>query len=387
MAVLACLAMTTFALLSLVLPGTELLPDRPTIPDFLAFSLIIHAFPLVGLAVIWTRPRNPVGWLFLINGLSMALAVFATEYPGRSVFVGADLPGDLFVAWLGTWAWMLGPLIALPLAILRFPDGRYHGPRWRVAARLTVGVAAIVTTALLVIPGDLESFEGHFRNPTGIPGPVGEAARSVADGGFLLLIGPAAVALASIAWRLRQGSGAERQQLKWLLYPLAVFVVAMVLAVITQHPWVWTAAMGALAAVPIGAGLAILRYRLYDVDLLINRTLVYAGLTALLGIVYVSSVLVLQPVLTPVTQGDGFAVAISTLAVAALFQPVRRRVQGIVDRRFFRSRYDARRTVDAFGTRLRHETDVDRLTVELGVLVRDTLRPASVGIWLREERR
>jgi hypothetical protein len=393
-AVIACLAMTVAAVVSLALPGSELLPNRPGIADFLAIIAIVLAFPIVGLVIAWKRPTNPVGWLFLVTGLMMALNIFSAEYSGRVAFADASLPGAPLLAWAESM-WLLGPLVALPLAIVLFPDGRLPSSRWRPALTVAVSLALIVTAMAALSPGDLVGYEGRIVNPLGAPGEVGRLAAWAAEVGTILQLLPSLIAIAAIGVRLRRAGGAERQQLKWLLYPLALFVtmISIGIAVASTQPaladdvvWMFTVALLALAAVPIAAGIAILRHRLYDIDVVIRRTVVYGAVVVILGISYVGLVLGFQGLLTWFSGGDTLPVALSTLLIAAMFVPVRTRVRQMVDRRFYRSRYDAQRTVESFAVGLRDEVELTAVRQALADTVGQAVRPASVGVWLRERR-
>ncbi len=391
--VVACVAMLTFAVVSLFLPGTELLPNRPGIADFLSLLAIILAFPIVGLVIASRRPSNPVGWLFLVVGVVMALDIFAGEYSGRVAFAGAPLPGGALLAWLSDSFWILGPAVALPLAIALFPDGRLPASRWRPALIVAVALSVVVTALGALAPGDLLGYEGHFVNPFGVGGEIGRLASWASRSGGTLQLLPTFIAIAAIAVRLRRAEGAERQQLKWLLFPLAVFVLTIStgFAVVVSVPpasaddfvWIFTVALVALGVVPISAGIAILRYRLYDIDVVIRRTVVYGAVVAILGISYIALVVGLQSALSQFSGNDTLPVALSTLMIAALFGPVRTRVRQIVDRRFYRSRYDAQRTVEAFAGHLRDEVELDAVRQALATSVGDAVRPASIGVWLR----
>jgi hypothetical protein len=379
-------AMMCFALASLVLPGTELIPERPSMVDFLAVSAIIAVFSGVGSAVTVRRPRNPVGWLFLVMGVAMAGATVTTEYVDRVVYTQATLPGPSLAAWLSSWVWTIGPLVALPLAITLFPEGRLPSHRWRVPvmSALALPITSIGATALA--PGPMTGYESHFWNPFGAPGPVGEIAANLAraeEFGLLSFVLPGAFAVAATIVRMRRSRDAERQQLKWLLYPVALFVVGIAIAFATQEPWSWTLALVSFAGVPIAAGIAILRYRLYDIDVVIRRTLVYGAVVAVLAAVYVGLVLVLQAALTELIGGETLPIALSTLTIAALFGPVRARVRALVDRRFYRSRYDAQRTLAVFATRLREEVELEAVGAALVATAGRAVRPTAAAVWLR----
>ena len=390
--VLACVAMLSFSVLSLFLPGNELLPDRPGIADFLSILTIVLVFPVVGLVIAARRPSNPVGWLFLVTGLVMALDIFGGEYAGRVAFAGATLPGGALIAWLSDAFWILGPAVALPLAIALFPDGHLPGSPWRPALILAIALSVMVTALAALAPGELLGYGGAFVNPFGATGEIGRMASWATTSGWIVQLLPTFIAIIAIAVRLRRADGAERQQMKWLLFPLAVFVLTIStgLVVALLQPasaedirWIFTVALAALGAVPISAGIAILRYRLYDIDVVIRRTLVYGAVVAILGGTYIGLVLGLQALLRGLTGGETIPVAISTLMIAALFGPVRTRVRQIVDRRFYRSRYDAQRTVESFAGRIRDEVELEAVGQVLATTVGEAVRPASIGMWLR----
>ena len=390
----ACVAMLTFAVVSLFLPGAELLPDRPGIADFLSILAIVLVFPIVGLVIASRRPSNSVGWLFLVVGLVMTLDIFGGAYTGLIVFAGVRLPGGALVAWLKDSFWLLGPAVALPLAIALFPDGRLPSSRWSPALIVAVVLSVMVTALGALAPGDLLGYDGQFVNPFGIPGEIGRLALWASRSGGILQLLPAFIAIAAIVVRLRRARGAERQQLKWLLFPLAVFVLTIStgFAVVLSVPpasaddfrWIFTVALVALGVVPISAGIAILRYRLYDIDVVIRRTVIYAVVVAVLGAVYVALVLALGSLLQQVAGTDTLAVAGSTVVIAALFGPVRARVRALVDRRFYRARYDAQQTVESFAGLLRDEVEIEAVGNALALTAARAVRPASVGIWLRQ---
>ena len=381
--VAACFAMTGFSFASLILPGTELLPDRPSVVDFLTFTAIVLAFPVVGSFIVWKRPVNRVGWLFLVVGLGMALAVFSSEYPNRAAITDWDLPAATLVAWLGGWAWIAGGALALPVAITLFPDGRPPGRSWTRVLVAAVVATAIVIGAQALVPGSLSGYDGAYNNPFAAPGELGRLAASVVEVGFVLIPLPGLVAVVAIAARFRRSTGHERQQIKWLLYPLALFAVGLTAAVFVQEAWVWSLSLAGLAGVPVAAGIAILRYRLYDIDVVIRRTLVYGAVVAVLGALYVALMLGLQALLATATGGDTVAVALSTLAIAALFGPVRARVRDTVNRRFYRARYDAQRTLEAFASRLRGEVELEAVGTALATTAAQVMRPSRVGLWMR----
>jgi hypothetical protein len=349
--------------------------------------LAFAAFMAVGAIIVAHRPGNAVGWIFSAIGLLTATGVLATEYAAyASRTRPGSPPGVILAAWYSSWWWyptLAGVLVFTPLV---FPTGRLLSARWRpVAVAAAAGTAAIIT--LSALQPTLQDEDHHpIRNPiglAGVPDPE-EGALSAILFGLLLLC--AAAAVASVVLRFRRARGVERQQLKWFTYAAALLILVLLLTDYLLPPSGVVEVLYGLvvALVPVAAGIAILRYRLYDIDRLINRTLVYGLLTALLGAVYAAAVLVGGQLFGGVGGNPpGWAVAGATLAVAALFQPARRRTQAMVDRRFSRRRYDAARTIHAFSTRLRDEIDLDTLSAELLALVNQTMQPTQVSLWLR----
>jgi hypothetical protein len=348
--------------------------------------LAFAALMVVGAVIVAHRPGNAVGWIFSAIGLLTATGVLATEYAAYAARTrSGSLPGVVLAAWYSSWWWyptLAGVLVFTPLV---FPTGRLLSTRWRpVAVVAAVGTAAIIT--LSALQPTLQDEDHPVPNPigrAGIPDPE-EGALGVILFGLLLVCSAAAVT--SVVLRLRRAQGVERQQLKWFTYAATLLVLFLLLSdYLLPQSGVLEVLYGLVVAlVPIAAGIAILRYRLYDIDRLINRTLVYGALTALLGAVYAAAVLVGGQLFGGVGGNPpSWAVAGATLAVAALFQPARRRTQQVVDRRFNRRKHDAARTVEAFSTRLRDQIDLDTLTGELLLVVDQTMEPTRVWLWLR----
>ena len=347
--------------------------------DVVSLPLALTASALVGGLVASRRPENPVGWFFLGGGACFSLTQVATGY------VALGLAGGWAMAWLMSWLWIPGVMLLLCFVPLYFPDGRLVSPRWRWLVRfaLVFTVGAVVFSALR--PGEIQQ-EGVV-NPLGVEGlrPFLGLLDTLVFGPYFALLFASA---ASLVVRFRRSGRVERQQIKWL----ALAAVAIPVWFLTNAP-VQAAAPNLFlvldafifsALIPIAAGVAILRYRLYDIDLIINRALVYAALTASLALVYFGSVVGLQYVFRSLGGGESsLAVVASTLLIAALFNPLRRRVQNFIDRRFYRGKYDAQRTLQAFSAVLRDETDLDRLAPELLVVVRETMQPEHVSLWLR----
>jgi hypothetical protein len=343
---------------------------------------IILGFSGVGALVASRQPGNAIGWIFCGAALfGPALGNLANAYAGywldgHPASEGLAKAGAAYAS-LG---WMPEVLVPITFLLLLFPDGRLLTPRWRpVAWCAALGIAgAFVTTGLN--PGPLEDFP-QIQNPFGIHSVLRDALEGLSF--LLLLIGLVGAPL-SLYLRLRRASGQEREQIKWLVWAGAVAVVVFVIGTAGYDVWGEAISNAAILLSVLGlavaTGIAILRYRLYDIDVVINRTLVYAVLTATLAGAYLASVLLLQLVLSP---SSDLAIAGSTLAVAALFQPARRRIQATVDRRFYRRRYDAARTLERFGGKLRDEVDLDSLGAELRGVVAETMQPAHVSLWLR----
>ncbi|TDW83383.1 hypothetical protein [Kribbella sp. VKM Ac-2566] len=354
-------------------------------------------FAFVGALVASRQPANAVGWLLLAAAVALGLDTFTTVYASRS-----SSPGAQWAGWLNSWllfVWLYVPALFL---VLVFPAGRLLSRRWRTVVWLGMGAVTADIVGTAFAPGVLEiPADQPIRNPLGIAGPVGEALSWLSGAGELLAAGTLVLGGLSVFLRLRRAHGRERQQVTWFAYicimALVPFVVLALVSLVAGDdvaPWLnmvqviawWSLVALLLIGLPAAIGIAILRHRLYDIDIVINRTLVYATLTLTLGTAYLGSVLLLQLALDPLTQGSDLAVAMSTLAVAALFRPARRRIQLLVDRRFFRRKYDAARTLQAFGSRLRDQLDVDALGNDLSDVVRETVQPTHVTLWLRGSR-
>jgi hypothetical protein len=337
-------------------------------------AAVAVAFALLGAVVAAHRPANPIGWLFLAIGLSGALGVVSNEYVNYTLVVDPGaLPGGPVAAWLSAWTWW--PAYGLvPLVLLVFPDGRLPSPRWRWAAWLAGGGVALMTGGIAASTlADPVRFALSEQEPGGLPGLV--LAVSVGAAAVSFLAG-----LVSLVLRWRRAWGNEREQLKWVAFAAGLALVTTIGFQILLLPGL---GLVGVVLVPVGAAVAILRHRLYDIDRIISRTVAYGLLTALLGLVYVAGVFVFGRLLNQVGGSSTLAVAASTLAVAALFQPARRRVQDAVDRRFNRARYDAARTVETFSARLREEIELDTLAAELLAVVNQTMQPTQASLWLR----
>ena len=373
---------------SLVLLSLNLAHPGVHVFDWWPGNALVTIDATVGAVVASRRPENAVGWLLCLSGVAVSSSSFASQYAIYALLARpGSLPAGEVLAWVASW--LLPVMIGSQLFyLLLFPTGRLPDRRWRWLARLAVAFVLVGAVLAALSPGAYLGSLGPIRNPIGIEGFTG-VYKAV-----LYVLAPllyTAVA-ASVIVRLRRARGVERQQIKWLAYGAAAFAVGIVLLVIplaTETPrWLeWggeTVFTLAGAAVPISMGVAILRYRLYDIDLIINRTLVYAALTGALVAVYVGSVVLLQYPLRALGGGESqLAIVASTLVIAALFGPLRRRIQAFIDRAFYRKKYDAKETLSGFGSRLRDETDLDRLGDDLVAVVSETVQPEHAFLWLR----
>ncbi len=343
------------------------------------------AFAVVGALLVAKRPANLIGWIMAAVGLMVALFPVGDAYAAY-VMTTRGRPDALAVmgAWVQSWYWFLLLSLALIYVPLLFPDGRLPSRRWLPVAALSgIGISGTVVLGMLTDTLTGQNVDYKIDNPIGIEGlahvedlPIFGVLGGLFSIGFI-------GAVASVVVRFRRSHGAERQQMKWFVYASAPIVA---FPVVDFMPGIVSGVVFGLVLIglPTAIGIAVLRHRLYDIDVIINRTLVYGTLTASLALVYLGGVVVLQAVFRTLTgQGSQFAIVVSTLAIAALFGPLRRRVQELIDRRFYRRKYDAAKTLGAFSDRLRDETDLDRLGDDLVGVVRETMQPAHVSLWLR----
>jgi len=351
---------------------------------FVGFGL----FAAVGALLVAKRPDNPIGWIMSANALIVGIFPACESYAAY-VMSTSGHPDALAVVgtWANSWYWYLLLALTFIYLPLLFPDGRLPSRRWLpVAVVPGIGVAGIAILGALTETLRGQTFDYRIDNPIGIEGLgyVEDLQAFAVLGGGALAIGTIG-SVVSVVVRFRRSRGTERQQLKWFLYaaaPIVTFPAIESLPLIVSGlltGWV-------LLGLPTAIGIAVLRYRLYEIDLVINRTLVYGPLTAILVLVYFAGVVGLQAAFRTLTgQESTLAVVASTLAIAALFSPLRRRVQDLVDRRFYRRKYDAAKTLADFGTRLREETDLDALRDDVVGVVRNTMQPTHVSLWLRPE--
>ncbi len=356
-------------------------PETPLYEFWLTVALISPTFATLGALIVSRRAGNVIGWIFLVVGVGTGVQLLSGQY-ATVALLSETLPGGAVAGWLSTLV-QTSVVISILFLILLFPTGRLLSPRWRPVAWIAGTVVVVSVVSLALTPGPIENFPS-VRNPFGV-----EAAAAVLDildaiGGWMGLACFIAAVL-SLILRFYRSRGEERLQLKWFVYASTLGFLAILLGGDRQiiGTLVWTVAPVSL---PLSAGIAILRYRLYEIDVLINRTLVYGALTVMLALVYVGTVVVLQGLLRALTgQESQLAIVASTLAVAALFNPLRRRIQAFIDRRFYRRKYDAAKTLEAFSAKLRDETDLEALNAELVGVVRETMQPAHVSLWLRPD--
>jgi hypothetical protein len=353
--------------------------------DTVALLLAFAAFMVVGVLVVAHRPGNAVGWVFSAIALLAITGALAEEWAAYAgVTRPGALPGAVPAAWWAAWTWYPTLTLVLVFTPLLFPTGRLLSPRWRLVAwPAAAGTAAIAGLAALQPTLELGR-PGHLvANPIGLAGVENPEHTRVGTVLLGLLVVLVLAAFASMVVRFRHSRGDERQQLKWITFAAALLPLSF-LDGLLPDPLSNLFFAAVVACLPVGAGVAILRYRLYDVDRLINRTVVYGLLTGLLAGVYAALVLLGGQLSGHLgTRTPSWVVAAATLAAASLFQPARRRIQQAVDRRFDRRRFDAARTVEAFSGRLREELDLDALSRELLAVVERTVQPTRASLWLR----
>lgn len=353
----------------------------------LLFSVIVLGLATIGSLILGRQPDNRVGWLFLAASLGVAISTAAFNYVSLSQqHFDLALPGTVFVAWLSSWI-MIPTLISMVIFVpMLFPTGHVPSPRWRPVAVFGVIGLVATTTGSALVAGPLDSI--GVDNPVGVSlsKPLTDMLGALdAISGIILFT----LTAASVVYRYRHGSALERLQLRWFAFPAVIGIVLLgVSSIVNVGPLgdaAWIGMLVCLAVLPLAIGIAILRHRLFDIDLVIKRTISYGALSLLLIGLEVVGVLVIQQLLTVVMgdQSQTFAIALTTLGVAAFFQPARRRIQGWVDRRFDRSRYDAAQVIAGFSARLRDRVDLDTVASEIAGTIGETMRPRSVSVWVR----
>ena len=376
------LAWSLFALALLIL-ALGLTLWSPDMGLYLTFALVAAPFAVVGALVASRQPHNHIGWLFLVFAVVAAFVSFGDRYASYALVEHpGSLPGGDWVAWLssGIWHPAFGFFV---FAFLLFPDGRLSSARWRPVAWIAAANYFMGGVLGLLWGPLFGEFFPYAEPPFRLPGYF---VVDVAFGVFLVCnFGLLALSAVSLVLRLRRAAGVERQQLKWFVYAVSLFSLVAPSSVFILGDGRLLVIL--LPLVPAAAGVAILKHRLFDIDVVINRTLVYGLLTASLAAVYLGGVAITQfgfRFLTGQEQQSQLAVVASTLVIAALFTPLRRRIQELIDRRFYRRKYDAARTVEVFSVRLREETDLEALSEDLVSVVNETMQPAHASLWRRE---
>ena len=373
----------------------SVLPKDGSIVDgYIGIALL--AYPTVGAIVASRRPKNLVGWTLCGIGLLFGVEAFAEAYAYYALAAGPDsLPGGLYMAWFSDkLLWLPGLFLGSALLVLLFPSGRLLSRRWQAVVWLAVGGSAITALLFATSPGRISPY--RISNPFGIEGNLHTILQLLGSLGMATLLVCCVLAVISVFVRLQSAQGEERQQIKWFAYAAAVllstFFLGLPLAsVIAAIGLGWVAPIPlviGILAIPAAVGVAMLRYRLYDIDVVINRTLVYGSLTLMLALLYFGGVTATQALFTVLTgqeEQPQLAIVISTLVIAALFTPLRRRIQSFIDRSFYRRKYDARKTLEDFSAQLRNETDLDALSDDLVGVVRETMQPAHVSLWLHSD--
>ena len=370
-----------------------IIPANQNVPDWVGpiFLTAQVAFATVGALVASRRPANPIGWLLFGTGLEQCVTDFADAYAVHAMFSQpGSLPGGAAMAWLAQWGMGSTAIGVLALVFLIFPDGRPSSPRWRPA----IWLAAAVTAGQSLVafrPGPLDNYP-FVTNPVGIDGALGRLIGRLGTLAFSLLLAALLASAIALVLRFRHSRGEERQQLKWCVsggaYVVVTFLIAPVIwftPVLNNTPLWPIMFLLATLALPLSIGIAILKYRLYDIDLIIRRTLVYSVLSSLLVVVYFGSVVLLQTLVRGLTgqAQSQLVIVVSTLGIAALFNPLRHRVQDLIDRAFYRRKYDAAQVLAAFQTGARDEVELGSLVERLQQAVDETVQPEYTSLWLK----
>jgi hypothetical protein len=384
-----CLSLMAFALALIVLGWSTPLPKGWSRWHDQAISLVgVIGAPVLGGLIASRRPGNRYGWLWLGLGLGHACSQVAEPYAAYALVAepgSPPAPRAVNTVLASGWALMV---VLLPFVFLLFPSGRLPSRRWRLLAWAILAAGAVMLPLGFL---SADSGQGPVQAPFSVGGTAGQAINVVVEVMVLTVFASVILSALSLMARYRRASGVERQQLKWFALA-AAFLAAMIIPdllgadrLLGDELWNLLFVLD-FAALYVGVGIAILRHRLYDIDVIINRTIVYASLTAALIAVYFGGIVVLQRLFVLlIGQESTLAVVASTLAIAALFNPLRRRVQSFVNRRFYRRKYDAAKTLEAFSAKLRDETDLDALNDNLVGVVRETMQPAHASLWLRSD--
>jgi hypothetical protein len=375
---------------ALTLVLTSLNYPSSSFRDMVALSLLLLAFSTVGALVGSRRPENPIGWLFGAGAMVWMLGELALQYAVYALIIAPSaLPAGVWMVWFGTWARGIGWFLIVAFLLLLFPTGQLPSPRWRPVLWGAVGYIGVFTLVVWLSPVLPDTRLAFVHNPLGLKIESVSVLVEILYVTIPLLLVAGGMA---VIVRFRRSRGDERQQLKWFAYAVGVMVVMFTIWFSLEVAGV--VAIGTLtfivplAGLPLAAGVAILKYRLYNIDVIINRTLVYGSLTATLALVYFGGVTATQALLRTITSQEQLpqlVIVASTLVIAALFNPLRRRIQSFIDKRFYRSKYDARKTLEAFSSKLREETNLEALRDDLVGVVTETMQPAHVSLWLRPE--
>ncbi len=386
----ALLSAGASVVLTLIGVGLLALNGQPLLAGFRPQLVLVGTlFAAIGGLIAARLPSNRLGWVMSFGALCWAVSLVGEQYAWFATFTRpGSLPGASMAAWVQAWIWIPGTALLETGLPLLFPDGGLPSQRWRPVAIVVVAGAAIATATQAIGLWGAGAAEILIGSTTvsDMPGPIGTAS-SIGQI-VLFIVGPIAAASALIV-RLRRSVGIERQQMRWFTYAVVVTIVTVTFDVLTSpEAGTTTTALTSIIGfvlIPLAMAVAIFRYRLYDIDRIISRTIAYLIVTGVLAVVFVGAILVFTALLSPVFGENPVAVAASTLIVAALFQPLRVRVQRAVDRRFNRARYDAERTITAFSSRLRDDVDLASLDADIGRVIGQTLAPVSLGLWLHAQ--
>jgi hypothetical protein len=393
-----CALSLALTALTFLLIALDLSLNAPIYYYWFESTIIAVGYPVIGAIIASRLPAHPIGWICCAIGVLAAVQHFSGEYAIYALRAPHPeaLPGGEAMLWVSLWAWIL-VFGLIEILLFLFPNGRLPSKRWRPLAWLS-GALTLMAAILISISPDaaLDALGSSDNVHVSIPNPLGvEGLPNLYRPVQTLVLALGLVAAASVVIGRRKAGGIERLQVKWLLYASVIWFGGNVLKNTVVSPlgevsWgLWVSyllvGIGGLGG-PIAIGIAILRYRLYEIDIIINRTLVYGALTVTLVALYFVGIVVLQRVFVLLTgQRSTLAVVASTLLIAALFNPLRRRIQSFIDRRFYRRKYDARKTLEVFSTKLKNETDLEALNNDLVGVVRETMQPAHVSLWLRSD--
>jgi hypothetical protein len=372
------------AVLKLLIAGApgEVPADHATGAADALWVVVSLAFALAGALIASRQAENAIGWILCGGAVAFALSGLAESYAIYTLFAdpGALWGGGDTLAWLSVWIWAPGGIALFILLPLLFPNGTPLTRRWRAVVFAAATAAVLLSMGIAFTPGRFDDFSG-IDNPYGAGGLLGDVMGAAQGLGWLLTVTSLLAAAASLVLRLRRARGIERLQLKWFAAAGVCLVAGFLLW------WVWEGLVPlGIGAMAVAVGRAVLRYKLYDIDVVLNRALVYGAVTAILAGSYLAIVLVLQLALEPLTSDSGLAIAASTLAVAALFRPLRGRIQELVDSHFYRRKYDAAQTIASFGVRMRDEVDLDSIGAELRRVAAETMQPTHLSLWMRTPR-